>query len=189
MLHIVRHGRTATNAAGKLQGRMNSELDTLGLQQATQLAQALGSVDRVVASPLLRTQQTAAAFGQKIETDERWIEMDYGEFDGQPLTAIDPEVWAAWRNDVNWAPPGGESLRQVGERVQAAAQDLLEASQTTEIVVVTHVSPIKASLAWALGVGDEVAWRSYVATASITSIGAGPSLRRFNDTSHLHLGI
>ncbi|MBT7132291.1 MAG: histidine phosphatase family protein, partial [Actinobacteria bacterium] len=40
MLHIVRHGRTATNAAGKLQGRMNSELDTLGLQQATQLAQA-----------------------------------------------------------------------------------------------------------------------------------------------------
>jgi len=69
--------------------------------------------------------------------------------------------------------------------VQAAAQDLLEASQTTEIVVVTHVSPIKASLAWALGVGDEVAWRSYVATASITTIGDGPSLHRFNDTSHL----
>ncbi|GIT00712.1 MAG: hypothetical protein CM1200mP26_24240 [Acidimicrobiales bacterium] len=55
-------------------------------------------------------------------------------------------------------------------------------------MVVTHVSPIKAALAWALGVGDEVAWRTFVAPASVMTVGAGPagpSLRGFNDTAHL----
>jgi broad specificity phosphatase PhoE len=59
-----------------------------------------------------------------------------------------------------------------------------------DVVVVSHVSPIKAAAAWALGVGDEVAWRMYVAQASITRIGVGgpgglPSLRSFNETAHL----
>ena len=52
----------------------------------------------------------------------------------------------------------------------------------------THVSPIKAAVAWALGVGDEVAWRMCVAPASITRIGSGrtgPSLRSFNEIAHL----
>ena len=55
-------------------------------------------------------------------------------------------------------------------------------------VVVSHVSPIKAAVAWALGVGVEVSWRMFVAPASITVLGtgaAGPSLRAFNVTGHL----
>ena len=56
------------------------------------------------------------------------------------------------------------------------------------IVVVTHVSPIKAAVAWAVGGTDEMAWRMFVAPASITriatSVGA-PSLHTFNDCSHL----
>jgi broad specificity phosphatase PhoE len=57
-----------------------------------------------------------------------------------------------------------------------------------DVVVVTHVSPIKAAVAWALGVGDEVAWRMWVGPASITRIGvadAVPSLRSFNEIGHL----
>jgi hypothetical protein len=53
---------------------------------------------------------------------------------------------------------------------------------------VTHVSPIKAAVAWALGVGDEVAWRLFVAPASITRIavsGARRSLHSFNEIAHL----
>jgi broad specificity phosphatase PhoE len=56
------------------------------------------------------------------------------------------------------------------------------------VVVVTHVSPIKAAVAWALGVGDEVAWRMWVGPASITRIGVAggvPSLRSFNEIGHL----
>ena len=101
---------------------------------------------------------------------------------------IPPETWAAWRNDLDWAPPGGESHRRLGARVRSACDDLLDEAAIRDIVVVTHVSPIKAALAWALGVGDEVAWRCFVATAAVMTIGtgrAGPSLRGFNDTSHL----
>ena len=52
------------------------------------------------------------------------------------------------------------------------------------MVVVSHVSPIKAAIAWALGVGDEVAWRLFVQVASVARIGVGPggpSLHSFNE--------
>ena len=47
--------------------------------------------------------------------------------------------------------------------------------------------PIKAALAWALGVGDEISWRAFVAPASITRIATGPrrALHGFNDIGHL----
>ena len=188
MLHVVRHGRTEANAAGLLLGRLDPDLDEVGERQAEQVAAAIGPVDRVVSSPLLRTRRTAEAFGMDVELDDRWIEMDYGTFDGQPVAGVPRETWAAWRADLDWAPPEGESHRSLGLRVRAALDDLFEASRTEEIVVVTHVSPIKAALAWTLGVGDEVAWRTFVAPASIMTIGAGPagpSLRGFNDVAHL----
>ncbi len=192
MLYVVRHGRTAANAAGLLLGRLDPDLDEVGEGQAEAVASAIGRVDRVVASPLLRTRRTAQAFagsaGPSVEVDERWIEMDYGEFDGRPVADVGRETWAAWQEDLDWAPPGGESHRDLGLRVRAALDDLFEASRTAEIVVVTHVSPIKAALAWTLGVGDEVAWRTFVAPAAVMAIGAGPvgpSLRGFNDTAHL----
>lgn len=192
MLHVVRHGRTEANAAGLLLGRLDPDLDRLGESQAEAVAAAISSVDRVVCSPLLRTRRTAEAFsrchGPPVEVDERWIEMDYGTFDGQPVADVPRETWSAWRADLDWAPPEGESHRSLGLRVRSALDDLFEASRTSEIVVVTHVSPVKAALAWTLGVGDEVAWRTFVAPASIMTIGAGPtgpSLRGFNDVAHL----
>ncbi|HUS60853.1 MAG TPA: histidine phosphatase family protein, partial [Acidimicrobiales bacterium] len=57
-----------------------------------------------------------------------------------------------------------------------------------DVVVVTHVSPLKAALAWALGVGDEIAWRVHVTPASVARIGIrsnGPALLTFGETAHL----
>ena len=86
-------------------------------------------------------------------------------------------------------PPGGESLRQLGERVSSALEDLSSAEDPELVtVVVTHVSPIKAAVCWALGVDDLVSWRLWVATASITSIVVGGGLRALhglNDIAHL----
>ena len=192
MLHVIRPGRTEATAAGLLLGPWDPELDEVGERQALAVARAVGPVDRVVCSPLLRTRRTAEAFsvrdGSPVEVDERWIEMDYGEFDGRPLAEVSLDTWESWRTDLDWAPPGGESHRALGLRVRAALDDLFEASRTSELVVVTHVSPIKAALAWVLGVGDEVVWRTFVAPASVMTVGAGlagPSLRGFNDTAHL----
>jgi broad specificity phosphatase PhoE len=188
MLIILRHGRTEANASGLLQGRrIDPGLDALGQRQAAALAVALPGVVRVVASPLRRAQETAAVFGLPVEIDERWIELDYGTLDGTSLAEVPPAVWATWQADINFRPGGGESLAQLGVRVRAAAEDLAASAAGSDVVVVTHVSPIKAAMAWALGVGDDVAWRSFVAPASITRVATSPrvSLQGFNDTAHL----
>jgi broad specificity phosphatase PhoE len=189
VLIIVRHGRTEANASGLLLGRrLDPGLDDLGQWQAQALAAALPSPARVISSPLRRTQETAGALGQPVELDERWIELDYGELDGTPLRDVPADVWATWRADSSWAPADGESLVDLGARVRAACDELAEEAARQDVIVVTHVSPVKATLAWALGVGDEVSWRAYVAPASITKIATGgprPSLHAFNGCAHL----
>jgi len=187
---VVRHGRTASNASGLLVGRSDPELDATGRAQAQAVALAVGPVDRVVCSPLGRTRATAAAWGLPVEVDDRFIELDYGDWDGRPVAEVTTEEWARWRSDLSWVPPGGESIAQLGARVRAGLADVAQDDRASEgvTVVVTHVSPIKAALGWSLGVGDEVAWRSFVAPASITRIGvrAGrASLVGFNDVAHL----
>ena len=189
MLHIVRHGRTDHNASGLLLGRIDPPLDDLGREQADALAGAIGPVDRVISSPLRRTRETAEAFGVEPVIDDRWIELDYGEFDGVPLASVEPAIWQRWRGDADFAPPGGESLRELGRRVSAALDELASTDDSgATTVIVTHVSPIKAAVCWALEVDDLVSWRLWVATASITTIQIGGGRRAvhgFNDVAHL----
>jgi broad specificity phosphatase PhoE len=185
MLILVRHGRTAANAGGLLLGRADPPLDDLGRSQAAALAEVVAGATRAVSSPLRRARETAALLGLPVEVDERWVELDYGDFDGRPISEVPADVWRQWRADVGFTPPGGESLAALGGRVRAACADLTEEAAGTDVVVVSHVSPIKAAVAWALGVGDELAWRLHVAPGSVTRIavreGAGV-LTSFNWT-------
>lgn len=189
MLIIVRHGRTEANASGLLLGRrLDPGLDELGARQAEALRDAVGGASRVVCSPLRRARETAAALGLPVEVDERWVEIDYGTYDGTPLRDVPAATWDAWRRDLHFTLGGGESLAALGARVRAAADDLADEARTTDVVVVTHVSPIKAATAWALGVGDDIVWRMQCAPASITTIGVAgpaPSLLSYNVTAHL----
>ena len=189
MLIVVRHGRTDANAQGLLLGRrLDPDLDATGRQQAAALAQHLGQVDRVVTSPLLRTRSTAAALGTEPEVDERWAELDYGELDGVPMRDVPVDTWRRWRSDITFAPPGGESIADLGLRVRDACESLADEAREHDVVVVSHVSPIKAAVAWALGVTDETTWRMYVAPASVTTIAItdrGPTLHGFNAVAHL----
>ncbi|MDZ7673774.1 MAG: histidine phosphatase family protein [Acidimicrobiales bacterium] len=188
MLTFVRHGRTVANRERRLLGRLDVDLDDLGRAQAGAVAAYVGPVDRVVCSPLRRTRQTAEAWGQDVEVDDRWLELDYGDLDGTPLADVDADVWAAWQGDVEFVPAGGESLAALGRRVQTACEELATAAIDDHVVVVTHVSPIKAAVAWALGVDDDVAWRMFVAPGSVTRIDVGErrrSLRAFNLLDHL----
>jgi broad specificity phosphatase PhoE len=128
----------------------------------------------VISSPLERARATAAAFGRPVEIDERWIELDYGALDGLAFNDVAAGVWERWRADRHFVPEGGESLAALGVRVRQACEDLAEEASGADVVVVTHVSPIKAAVAWALGTGDEVAWRLYVHDASVCRILTGP---------------
>jgi broad specificity phosphatase PhoE len=150
-------------------------------------------VGRLVSSPLARARDTAEALGLglPVEIDDRWIEVDYGEHEGRPLSDVPAEVWTRWRSDPSFRPEGGETLAEVGQRVAAACEGLFETVDVgardpkADVVVVSHVSPIKAATCWALGLGDQGAWRLYLATASVTAIAWGPTgpvLHRYNET-------
>jgi broad specificity phosphatase PhoE len=191
-LVLVRHGRTVANARGLLLGRLDVPLDDLGERQAVAVADAVrastGPIAAVVSSPLIRTRQTAEAFGTEVVIDDRFIELDYGDYDGRPLSDVPAQVWGAWRSDPEFCPPGGETLRQVAERVTEGCADWAGRTGGGAVVVVTHVSPLKAAVAWALGVGDETGWRTRVDPASISRValeGPVPVLRSFNETGHL----
>lgn len=188
MLYLVRHGRTAQNAARLLLGRMDVPLDELGRRQAAALGAvaSLRAATRVISSPLSRAYDTAAVIGPPVTVDDRWIEIDYGIYDGSELSAAS-ELWKGWDADLEYRPPEGESLAGMGRRVRAACEDLWEEASESDVVVVSHVSPIKAAVAWALGLDDEVQWRMFLETASISVIGPGrrgPTLRSFNETAH-----
>ena len=191
MLILVRHGRTPANAAGLLQGRLDQDLDDHGRRQAEAIAsfvRSRWSVDEIVSSPLVRARQTAAAFGIEPEIDERWIELAYGEYEGTSVVSMPAGVWQRWRSDPEYVAPGGESFAALDVRVRAACESMVERLADRNVVVVSHVSPIKAAVSWALGVGEEIGWRMFLDLASITRISGRDghaSLVGFNDITHL----
>jgi alpha-ribazole phosphatase len=189
VLILVRHGRTAHNATRRLLGRLDVPLDDLGRRQATALGELseLRSADRVVTSPLGRAVETASALGPPVTVDERWIEIDYGIYDGLPLEEVPSTLWTKWDADPSWTPEGGESLTAVEVRVRDACEDLWEEACDRDVIVVSHVSPIKAALWWGMGAPPEFQGRLMLDVASISRIGAGPRgsvMRSFNETCH-----
>ncbi|MEM9041909.1 MAG: histidine phosphatase family protein [Actinomycetota bacterium] len=188
MLILLRHGRTAANAAGLLQGRLDQDLDELGERQAIAAVEHLtadGPIDAVIASPLKRAQQTASAFGLPIETDERFIELSYGVYEGVPHADVPSEVWNRWRDDFGFVPDGGESLATLDRRVRVACADLVERAERETIVVVSHVSPMKSAVGWALGTDIGISWNCHLDHASICRVAVRrghPVLTSFNET-------
>jgi broad specificity phosphatase PhoE len=194
VLILVRHGQTEANARGLLLGRADPPLTDNGCRQARALATILPRPARIVSSPLLRARQTAAVLVDaqpggggappRVDIDDRWVEMDYGALDGRPASALDEDSWLAWRQDPDFVPAGGESLAAVGARVREACAELAAECARRDVVVVSHVSPIKAALAWALGVGDEVAWRMFLYDAAVCRVdtsGPVPVMLGFNE--------
>ena len=190
MIAFVRHGQTELNRDGRLQGRIDAPLSKLGAQQAAALARGYASapVTRMLSSPLQRARATAAAIaaphGLAVEVDDRLIELDYGEWDGLALTDVSADDWASWRNDVEFAPPGGERLRDVSERIASVCAEVLTGDL---VIAVSHVSPIKAAVCGALRVDERTTWRMQLDVASVTRIGGRPDgspyLVGFNDAS------
>ena len=194
MLILVRHGESVANAQGLLLGRTDAELTEKGRAQAV-AARALvyDPVAEVRSSPLRRARDTAEllALGPAATIDEDWVEVDYGEFECQPLGGIPAEVWQRWRSDRDFRPEGGETLGEVDERIAGACQELFATDGAGarraggDVVVVSHVTPIKAAVAWALGTGD-LYWRLHLRTASVTRIGwnrDAPILHGFNEVA------
>jgi len=188
---FARHGQTAPNRDGLVLGRADPELTEEGHRQAARLAAALAGepVAAILTSPLVRARQTAeavgAACGVPVAVDERLVEIDWGTWEGRPAGSLAVADVDRWRADEGTAPEG-ESLDSLSHRVESFCVETLEHEGL--VVAVSHVSPIKAAAAWALGVDGTVAWRMFLGLASITRVGRGrtsPVLLSFNETGHL----
>lgn len=167
-----------------MQGRLDPALDDLGHRQAQAMADRIGRVDEVIASPLVRAQETACYFGADVATDERWIELAYGEFEGVPVGEVPPDVWQSWRTNSEFASKGGESFGSLNERVRSACEELSERLAGRDIVVVSHVSPIKSAVSWALNTTMDIMFHCHLSQASLCRIDLGrfgPVLHSFNE--------
>ena len=179
MLILVRHGQSQANEAGLLAGRIDSALTNKGVSQAQALVPELTQARYVITSPLQRARDTAAHAMPHLEAlvDDAFIEMNYGDVDGRPLAEVGRSTWEALQKDHDWQIPGGESMADVDQRVHAGLDTLVSehreliSSLDEHLVIVSHVSPIKSALAWALGVPGTIAWRTRLDNATMTGIG------------------
>jgi probable phosphomutase (TIGR03848 family) len=153
---LLRHGRSTSNTAHVLAGRSEGvDLDDKGRQQAAELVDRIGElpIRAVVCSPLLRCRRTieplADALGIEPVLDDRFSEVDYGEWTGRKLADLVKEpLWGV--------VPGGEGLAQVQARAVAAVRDhdtrLAEQHGGDALwLACTHGDVIKAVVADALG--------------------------------------
>jgi ribonuclease H / adenosylcobalamin/alpha-ribazole phosphatase len=195
---LLRHGQTAMSARKRYAGRSDVPLTDLGVQQAVAAAKRLASagLDAIVTSPLLRAVQTAeevaATTGVPAVTDAGFRETDFGAWEGLTFAEVRerwPDELNRWLADPGAAPPGGESLAEVSQRVTAALQRVLSAGERQTVLVVSHVTPIKTLVAAALLAPPAALYRMHLDVAALSRIdwyADGPAvLRSFNDTGHL----
>ena len=178
MIIFIRHGQSTANAQRLLVGRSDPPLTELGERQARALAPFLGDVVEVWVSPLSRARATAALALPDVTAvvAAPFIELDYGSFEGRSVDVMASDEWLLATRDHDVPLGGGESLASVDRRVHAEldslrddASSLLYAT-THHLAIVSHVSPIKSAVAWALGVGGSVARRMRLDNGSMTSV-------------------
>jgi broad specificity phosphatase PhoE len=154
-LLLIRHGPTEWNEARRLQGRADPGLSPRGRAEVLswRLPDAWNGA-RWLSSPLRRARETAALLTTApVGIDERLIEMDWGAIEGRRLAdlrAEDPAGMAANEaRGLDFRPPGGESPREVAERVRGLAAAL--AGEPGPVVAITHKGVVRAALALATG--------------------------------------
>jgi probable phosphoglycerate mutase len=154
VIWLARHGETADNAEGRVQGSLDTPLNERGHEQAHTLAgDAAGlGLRALYSSALRRARETAAIVGERVgldpAVDERFDESRRGEWQGRLLHEIErdePDAYAAWqRGDVGFRFPGGESLAEHVERVGAALDDVDRGPLPA--LVVCHGGTVRAAL-------------------------------------------
>lgn len=160
-LHLVRHGQTESNAGGRIQGQSESQLSSLGRAQAERLAEALALLAprTLYASDLVRARDSAAPaaarLGLPLVLEPRLRERAYGILEGMTWTEIiaeHPDVYARLAAaDPEFRIPGGESRRDLSERITAAIDALADRHAGQTFAVVSHGGVMSAFVAHVLG--------------------------------------
>ncbi|MCU1599763.1 MAG: Phosphoglycerate mutase [Frankiales bacterium] len=195
---LLRHGQTALSIEKRFSGVGDPPLTEIGLAQAAAAAERLrdSGATVVVASPLQRAQQTAAAvasvLGVEVHTEAGFQETAFGDWDGYTfgeVRATWPAEMDAWLSSTAVAPPHGESFDATAIRVRQARDRVLAAHGGEKVVIVSHVTPIKTLLRMALEAPPTSLYRMHLDLACLSHVqwfADGPAVvRSMNETYHL----
>lgn len=198
LVYIVRHGETRWNAEGRIQGHTDIELSDRGRIQAKMVERRLSGIpfDVAYSSDMRRTSETARTILAGRDTPLHSIpelrEYNKGVFEG--LTAEEyrqnyPELYeASLVNDPDFAPPGGETIRQCQARMSGFVQSLKEHHLHQDVLVVGHGGSLRSVIVALLGLPLEANWKFVMQNCALSMIRTyedNAVMHLYNDTSHM----
>jgi alpha-ribazole phosphatase len=151
-IYLIRHTQTANNI-GLCYGQTDVILADSYADEMASLHNKLPEFEddcNVYSSPLMRCLQLAQTFSDNVIIDTRLLELNFGNWEGQPFDAIDSDIFQHWTdNIVTMRPPNGENFEDLYQRAAEFWKDLL-ATEAKQVLVFTHAGVIRALLAHAL---------------------------------------
>lgn len=175
LVFLVRHAQSVWNASERWQGQADPPLSPTGHEQAKAVAGELADaqLELVLTSDLRRAletaQQVAALHGLEPVPDPRLRELDVGRWSGltrEEIGALEPELLERFAaGDPDARPDGGETRREIRQRVRSALSEITAEHAGRRIGIVTHLGVIRALLpgtelenaAWVAVRADELA--------------------------------
>lgn len=192
---LVRHGQTPTTGTtlpGRAPGLHLADTGVAQAEAAAERIRPLGDKVRAVyASPLERTQETAApiarAVKRRVRTEAGLLECDFGAWTGKALKDLAklPEWKTVQRYPSGFRFPKGESFAEMQARITGAIDRLVGRHPGETVVAVSHADPIKAAVAQALGTHLDLFQRIVISPCSVTAVlytDAGPVVLAVNST-------
>ena len=198
--YIVRHGETQWNAERRVQGHTDVPLHDGGREQAALTGRRLADTRfaAVYSSDLVRARETAEIITAASNTgpyeivfDERLREISFGKLEGKTWTEMDDAIRAVQHEqDLDFAPDGGESYRELLDRLGAFAEMLRERHTHGDVLVVGHGAAFRALAVRLLRLPDEAFWSlSGLRSASISRVrrrdDGRTALFAWSDAGHL----
>jgi alpha-ribazole phosphatase len=195
---MVRHGRSAWNSLGRIQGQIDIALDEVGFQQAQRVAERVRqfNIDAIYSSPLQRARVTAEMIGTQLNLpvtcDDRLMEYQFGVVSGltwDELVVQHPELAKRWADDA-WTVPieGSEGRVNFAARVKAVMDDLIARYPDQQVAVVAHGGTFNVYLAKMLGLDLRRRHPFHFGNTSLSSVEVKNgvfSVHFLNDTCHL----
>lgn len=148
-IYLIRHTKTAAEP-GLCYGQSDIELADTFTEEANAVQRKLPALRpdcTIYTSPLTRCLKLAGKLSQNPATDERLLELNFGDWEGRRFDDIEPELLRYWTEHfVEFPPPNGESFQDLYRRTGSFWQELLN-FQAEQVVVVAHAGAIRALLA------------------------------------------
>src|SRR5262245_9921121 len=193
---LVRHGETSANVDGIWHGSLDTPLTERGRSQAERVAEHLArtraDATALYASPLARARDTASPIAQRLGLAPRYEddlrEYDLGAWEGKSYAELVREhrIFERMRREPDWQPGGGESARQVAERLAARLAAIAAQHAGERVIVVTHGGALTLGLGWLID-RELAAWRRVMQNCAVSELvfGPEPSLACFDEIAHL----